>query len=169
MADEPTNAPKPKLPRGLPECGVLVLCQRYPGGWPVQPGTDPDKFRWNLQNIYAQHDREPVSERYDDQPGQSFTGDNAFVQKVLEIARSRVVIVSLEVPGPLSADQQMRRQGLEQQLVQMMNKEGVVVLLVKASSHTMAYVDVHEQSPDGRPRMEKVTIDLAPYLDHPEH
>lgn len=161
MADQPEEA----WPTALPKQGALVWCEGTPAR---SSGTRPDSFQMNLRYLYAQHPPELVSKRYEDQPDQPFTEDDAFVREVAELTRppfSRAVIISIVIPGPDGEPRWLRRPELEGQLIEALAKQGVAVCGVRAKSNAVAYVDVYRLSPDGTVSKETKEIDLTGHVE----
>ena len=165
MTNETGDAPRPNLPPGLPEQGVVVL-QKYPRLIVSEavPRTARRQFLMNMWTVYSDRHTPLVDMAYRDQPGQSLMEGDDLVQRIRADALHHAVLVHLVVWGKPD-DVQLRLHELERQLVRLLTKEGIVVSLIIATGPMTAHAQVYRPSPDGIPSMERVSIDLTRFLE----
>jgi len=170
MTDETTDRPKPELPPGLPERGVLVL-QMHPrlpilntAGGKVITNEVRTEFLKKMYARYSDQGAPLVKVDYDDRPGQSLTEDDAQVKEIKKAAGTGAVLVHLNVRGRPD-DIQPRLRELEQHLARSLEKEGIVMSLLVATTSTEAVL--YRLSQDGT-WLTVRRINLASYPGHPE-
>jgi hypothetical protein len=157
-----------EFPEGLPEKGVLVVQMPLP--WDIaNPDGDGflndkvhEKFLQNLISVYGDRNPDsPVPLEYHDQPGQCLDQDINLLDGILSNVSDRAVSISFIVQG--RGDEGRRHRELEQQLVQLLLREGIVVSLVGATGAMTARAQLYLRSRHGEPK--PVLIDLEPYLE----
>jgi hypothetical protein len=157
MTDEMGETPPIELPDALPERGVIVL-QKL--AWIVEPATAGAKFEENLKQVYGRRGILLVLVDYHDQPGKTLSQDKATVEKIVTSAQGHLVVVRFKTRV---ADYEIRprHHQLEQDLVGLMTKRGIVVSLIGAADGTVMWASLYRPSLNGKPSMTHEKFDLT--------